>query len=51
MAKSPVHPTILPLVCLQVAELKKELGKLGEPTDGLKAVLVARLEKVIADTP
>ena len=33
----------------QVAELKEELEKLGEPTDGLKAALVKRLTKALKD--
>jgi hypothetical protein len=33
---------------LKVAELKAELSALGLPTNGLKAVLCARLEEALA---
>ena len=34
---------------MQVHELKDELEKVGEPTDGLKAVLVERLTEARAE--
>ena len=54
----PLAPKTLPLFIFkprfnhsprapQVAELKSELKKLGLPTDGLKAVLVARLTSAL----
>ena len=45
----PSHPVPSRAIRSQVAELKEELEKLGEPTDGLKAALVKRLTKALSE--